>query len=85
MTAKWVGFLSDKNYSYGDQKELTGAKAQYYRKSFHLRKKVKSATLKISALGIFKVFINGQDVSGEYFAPGWTNYNKRILYRTYEV
>jgi alpha-L-rhamnosidase len=29
--------------------------------------------------------LNGNRVGDEYFMPGWTDYNKRIYYRTYDV
>ena len=29
--------------------------------------------------------LNGQRVSDDYFTPGWTDYNKRVYYRTYDV
>lgn len=85
MCAKWIGYVSDKNYRNIDKFDLFGGVAQYYRKAFELKEKPIKATLKISALGIFKVFLNGKSVSEELFAPGWTNYNKRILYRVYDV
>ncbi len=85
MDAKWIGYISYKNYLNIDKGDLFGGTAQYYRKSFSLKQKPVKAVLKASALGIFKVFINGQSAADELFAPGWTNYNKRILYRVYDV
>ena len=84
MKAQWIGCLSDKHFSI-DKKSLTAAKAQYFRKKFNLRAVPIKAELEIAALGIFTAFINGQKVSDEYFAPGWTNYRKRILLRKYDV
>ncbi len=85
MNGKWIGFISDKNYLNIDKGDLFGGTAQYYRTTFSLPQKPIKATLKASALGIFKAFINGKSVSEELFAPGWTNYNKKILYRSYDV
>ena len=84
MQAKWIGCTSDKYFD-TDQRSLVAAKAQYYRKNFEFSKMPVKAELEIAALGIFKAFINGKSVSGEYFAPGWTNYRKRILKRIYDV
>ena len=59
-------------------------KAVYFRKVF-LASKAKKATLKITALGWFKVFINGESVTNEEFLPGWTDYTKRVLLFSYDV
>ena len=29
--------------------------------------------------------LNGQRVSDDFFTPGWTDYTKRVYYRTYDV
>src|SRR5699024_9703555 len=38
-----------------------------------------------SALGVYEIKINGEKVGDTFFAPGWTNYNERIQYQTYQV
>ncbi|MDB5110312.1 MAG: alpha-L-rhamnosidase, partial [Mucilaginibacter sp.] len=55
------------------------------RTSFLLNKPVKSARLYITAHGIFEAYLNGHRISADYFAPGWTSYNKRLQYETYDV
>ena len=86
MEIKWIGYKTDKNFDESDVYISHGAEAPYFRKKFTLQdKKIKSATLKITSLGIFKAFINGKEVGDEYFAPGWTNYAKRILLMEYDV
>lgn len=57
----------------------------YLRKSATLTQEVLSARLYISARGIYEAHINGQRVGNAYFAPGWTDYTKRIQYQTYDV
>ncbi len=56
-----------------------------FRKKFSIADKIKSATLYISALGIFEAFINGERVGNDYMAPGWTDYNHRVQYFEYDV
>ena len=51
---------------------------------FSCDKKVTKAELKISALGIFRVEINGREID-EYFMPGYTNYNKYVLLCSYDI
>lgn len=51
---------------------------------FHCNKKVTKAELEISALGIFRVEINGREID-EYFMPGYTNYNKYVMLCAYDI
>lgn len=41
--------------------------------------------LVFAALGCVDVYINGRRVGHDEMKPGWTNYNKRVLYCTYDV
>ena len=59
--------------------------ATLLRKAFALDKPVASARLYATAHGIFDVMINGKKVGDEYFAPGWTTYQQRVLTNTYDV
>lgn len=85
MDAKWIGYLSDNKALNIEKKSISGACAQYYRTVFSLSKKPISAQLEITSLGIFKAYINGKEVGEEFFAPGWTDYGKRIFLRKYDV
>ena len=59
--------------------------APHLRKRFKLNGDVASARLYVTALGVYECTINGKAVSADVFAPGWTNYNKRIQYNVYDV
>ncbi len=59
--------------------------ARYLRKNFSAEKPVKKARLYATALGIYKIYVNGKMISDDYFSPGWTDYTKRVYYRTYDV
>lgn len=61
------------------------APSPYLRKSFHLNQSVKSARLTVTALGLYECEINGQRVGDQVFAPGWTDYSKRVMLQSYEV
>ena len=41
--------------------------------------------LRISALGLYRAFINGVRVGNDLLTPGWTSYDKRLSYQTYDV
>src|SRR5690606_13728564 len=55
------------------------------RKSFDVDKPVASARLYITAHGLYDANLNGQRVGDQYLAPGWTSYNERLQYQTYDV
>jgi alpha-L-rhamnosidase len=44
-----------------------------------------SARLYLTAHGIVEFSVNGERVGDDVFAPGWTAYEKRLRYRTYDV
>lgn len=46
---------------------------------------VVEAVLHATARGVFAVTINGQPVSDDVLSPGWSSYEWRLRYRTYDV
>ena len=59
--------------------------APFLRKEFTADGPVRSARVYASALGIYELHLNGIRVGEDYFTPGWTDYNTRICYNTYEI
>jgi len=55
------------------------------RKEFTLDKQVKRARAYICGLGYYELRINGKKVGDHVLDPAWTNYDKRVLYVTYDV
>ncbi|MBO4491733.1 MAG: glycoside hydrolase family 78 protein [Lentisphaeria bacterium] len=55
------------------------------RKTFTLTKSVARARLYATALGCYDCAINGEPVSDESLAPGWTDYYFRVQHQTYDV
>ena len=56
-----------------------------FSKSFNCSKKIESARIYTTALGMYEIQLNDRRVSDEYFSPGWTSYKKRIQYQTYDI
>jgi alpha-L-rhamnosidase len=77
-TAKWItpDLVED---------ETKSNPAPLLRREFSLDKKVKSARLYITAMGLYEMSLNGKRVGDEYFTPGWTSYDFRYQYQTYDV
>ena len=57
----------------------------YFKKHVSLSGEIKSAKLHITSLGVFVAEIDGVRVGDDFMAPGWTNYNKRLQFFTYDV
>jgi len=59
--------------------------AHFYRTEFSTTKKIKSARVYVTALGLYELYLNDKKVSDDLFTPGWTSYNNRLQYQTYDV
>ncbi len=80
-TAHWQGaFITAEQ-----PEDIEKSEGTYIRKAFCIEKKVKQAYLVSTALGLYRAFVNGTKVGRDEMAPGWTSYNKRLLYQTYEI
>jgi alpha-L-rhamnosidase len=53
--------------------------------SVNAKKKVERARLYASAMGLYELELNGKRVGDQYFTPGWTAYDFRYQYQTYDV
>ena len=56
-----------------------------FRKAFALKKPVVSARLYITACGLYEAKLNGKRIGAFVFAPGYTDYRKRVQYQTYDI
>jgi len=59
--------------------------ARYLRREFTLDRPVERAIVYASALGNYELRINGERVGDTWFDPGWTDYDKRVYYRAFDV
>ncbi len=56
-----------------------------FKKAFILSDELERAELQISALGIYVAEINGIKVGDRVLTPGWTAYENRLQYQSYDV
>ena len=54
-------------------------------KDFDARQKIVRAELSLTAHGVFVAELNGKRVGCDILAPGWTSYETRLQYMTYDV
>jgi alpha-L-rhamnosidase len=59
--------------------------APLLRREFPVKTGVAQARLYVTALGVYEAQINGQVVGAELLAPGWTSYDSRLRYQTFDV
>ncbi len=61
------------------------SKGTYVRGSFKIKKPVKEAFALTTGLGLYNFFLNGEKVGDDEMTPGWTSYQRHLLYQTYDV
>ena len=66
-------------------KDAKLSKGKLLRNTFNLDKEISHATVYVTALGLYELYINGEKVGDAVLTPGWTEYGKRILYQTWDV
>ncbi|MPR33126.1 Bacterial alpha-L-rhamnosidase [Cytophagaceae bacterium SJW1-29] len=80
--AQWIGLDPD---TLGKGKTYQLPPAPYLRREIRLRPGFRKARLYVTALGLYEFSINGQKAGTEFLTPGWTDYDKRVYYQTYDV
>jgi alpha-L-rhamnosidase len=59
--------------------------APMLRRTFQVKKNVASARLYATAMGLYELELNHKRVGDQYLTPGWTAYDFRIQYQSYDV
>ncbi len=87
--AAWVNAKELAPLGQGPWGQLSGGGAggpcPYLRKTFAVANGVRRARVYATALGVYELWLNGKRVGVDRFAPGWTDYNKRLQVQTYDV
>jgi len=58
---------------------------QLLRHTFTADRNIEKARLYVTSQGLYEAMINGEKIGDEELTPGWTSYNKRLQYQTYDV
>ena len=82
--AKWIG-LDKAVGSDRPNKAKRVLSARWLRKEFQVPKVVKSATVYISGLGLYELYLNGNKVGDQVLAPALSEYDKKSFYNTFDV
>lgn len=62
-----------------------GRPAALLRHVFTVQSQVRKAELRVTALGLYEMHLNGALVGDHVLAPGWTSYHHRHRYQTFDV
>ena len=81
------GFFKDrKEESYlGKDSVVHEGRSLRLRKEYTLSRKVKTARIFVTGLGLYELYVNGGKVGNKVLSPAKTNYTKQVLYDTYDV
>lgn len=79
-TARWI---TDGKYKFTARR--VSPVPMVFRKNIKTDKKIASAVIYSTAMGIYEIALNGQKVGEDYFAPGFTSYKSSLQYQTYDV
>ncbi len=89
--AKIIGGLKDPDLlkelfiTAESEDDIKKAPGTYVRKEFTADKEIARAVVYSTAQGNYQLFLNGERVSDDELAPGWTTYDERLLYQSYDV
>ncbi len=59
--------------------------APMLRRVFKVNGVVQSARVYGTSHGLYEMHLNGRRLGDQVFTPGWTSYNKRLQYQTYDI
>ena len=81
-----------KNSGWGTNAESTvralknADNAPMFRREFNLEKTdIESARIYATSAGVYDLYFNGEKSSNAFLTPSWTEYNKHLMYQTYDV
>ena len=59
--------------------------APHFRGEFTVTRSIARARVYATAHGLYELWLNGERVGDHELAPGWTDYNDRLMYQTFDV
>ena len=88
--ARWIaarpdGHVLEPGVEHPSPSKETPLPLPIFRREFQMDSAASSGLLFLSGLGQYEVRINGKQVTSNVLAPGWTDYEKRVAYNTYDV
>ena len=82
-SGRWIGW--DAPFAWDKEVTHSRLSARYLRTEFKAKGGIKRATVHISGLGLYELFINGKQVGDQVMAPAPTDYRRTVLYNSFDV
>lgn len=82
-STRWIGY--DKLSPEDSISQFSRLSARYLRKTFELKKQLKSAKVYLMGLGLYELYINGNKIGNQVLAPVQTDYTKNVKYNVFNV
>ncbi len=84
MDTGWVGkFITDGDYRFTEKK--VSPKVMVFRKKFDVSGRIQRAVIYSTAIGMYRLDLNGSKVGEDFFAPGFTSYRTNLQYQTLDI
>lgn len=83
-----TGMIDSNNWQgswISDSRDVDLKPAPYFRKTFTVSRKVRSARQYIAVAGLYELYINGTKVGDHRLDPAYTRFDRRTLYLTHDV
>ena len=83
-----TGMMQSSNWKgswISDSRDIHLKPAPYFRKTFLLNKKIKSARAYIAVAGLYELYINGNKIGDHRLDPMYTRFDRRTLYVTHDI
>jgi alpha-L-rhamnosidase len=83
-----TGMMESSNWKgswISDSRDIHIKPAPYFRKTFLLNKKIKSARAYIAVAGLYELYINGNKIGDHRLDPMYTRFDRRTLYVTHDI
>ena len=78
QNAQWIGATADVNSDIADRSIIL-------HHALKVKGKLAKATLNITGLGAYELYLNGTKANDDIMAPAWSDYRKTVFYNTYDL
>lgn len=83
-----TGMMKSSNWKgawISDSRDIAIKPAPYFRKTFDIKKNVRSARQYIAVAGLYELYVNGIQSGDQRLDPAYTRYDRRTLYVTHDI
>ena len=80
----WIGYITDHNYDLNNRNQQYGMPSTYIIRKLSLSS-FKSVKIRVAALGVYSLYINGVLVNDDFMTQDVSEYDQVIYYREYNI